>query len=127
MLLGQVLLKGEGEDWYISGYEKKQRLAEFVHCMSHYLNLGTIFAFKSDIVSKFIYDLTSLCYFFENLPKRQQYFQTFIHYHKYELSILGSNKKHVIRLAKTRWVERYKASKNYYIVYRLAVATFESI
>ena len=72
-------------------------------------------------------DLTSLFYYFGNLPKRQQYFETFIDYHKDELSISDSNKKHVIRLAKTRWVERHDANKNYYILYRFVVATFELI
>ena len=72
-------------------------------------------------------DLASLCYFFANSPKRQQYFETFIDYHKVELSISDSNKKHVIRLAKTRWVERGKAYENYYILYRFFVAIFESI
>ena len=41
-------------------------------------------------------DLTSLCYFFAKSPKRQQYFETIIDYHKDELSISDSNKKHVI-------------------------------
>ena len=72
-------------------------------------------------------DLTSLCYFFANLPKRQQYFETFIDYHKDELSISDSNRKRVIGLAKTRWAERHKAYENYYILYRFVVATFESI
>ena len=43
-------------------------------------------------------DLTSLCYFFANSPKWQQYFVTFIDYHKDELSTSDSNKKHVIGL-----------------------------
>ena len=106
--------------------KEKQSLAEFVHCRSHCLNLAIVFACKNDVVSKFMDDLTSLCYFFSNLPKRQQYFETFIDYHKDELSISDSNKKHVIELAKTRWVERHKAYENYYILYRFFVATFES-
>ena len=72
-------------------------------------------------------DLTSLCYFLQNWPKRQQYFETFNDYHKDQLSISDSNKKHVIGLAKTRWVERHKGYENYYILYRFVVATFESI
>ena len=72
-------------------------------------------------------DLTSLCYFFANSPKRQQDFGTFIDYHKDELSTSDSNKKHVIGLAKTRWVEKHSAYQNYHILYRFVVATFESI
>ena len=72
-------------------------------------------------------DLTSLCYFFANSPKRQQDFETFIDYHKDELSISDSNEKHVIGLVKTRWVEKHNAYENYHILYRFVVATFESI
>ena len=72
-------------------------------------------------------DLTSLCFFFANSLKQQQYFETFTDYHKDELSISDSNKKHVIGLAKTRWVERHKAYQNYCILYRFVIATFESI
>ena len=72
-------------------------------------------------------DLTSLCYFFVKSPKWQQYFDTFIDYHKDELPISDSNKKHVIRLTKTRWVERHELYKNYCILYRFVVPTFESI
>ena len=105
----------------------KKPLAEFIHCRSHCLNLAIVFACKNDVVSKFMDDLTSLCYFLQNWPKRQQYFETFNDYHKDQLSISDSNKKHVIGLAKTRWVERHKGYENYYILYRFVVATFESI
>ena len=95
-----------------------QPLAEFVHCRSHCLNLAIVFACKNEVASKFMDDLASLCYFFANSPKRQQYYETFIDYHKDESSISDSNKKHVIGLAKTRWVERHKTYENYYILYR---------
>ena len=80
--------------------KRKQPMAEFVHCRCHCLNLAIVFACKNDVVSKFMDDLISLCYFFANSPKRQQYFETFIDYHKDESSISDSNKKYVIRLAK---------------------------
>ena len=89
--------------------KKKQPLAEFVHCKSNCLNLVIVFACKNDVVIKFMDDLTSLCYFFPNSSKRQQYFETFIDYHKDELSISDSNKKQDIGLTKMRWVERHKA------------------
>ena len=107
--------------------KRKQPLAEFVHCRSHCLNLAIVFACKNDVVSKFMDDLTSLCCFFAKSPKWQQYFETFIDYHKDELSISDSNKKHVIGLAKRRWVERHNAYENYYILCRFIVATFESV
>ena len=89
--------------------KKTQPLAEFVHCKSNCLNLVIVFACKNDVVIKFMDDLTSLCYFFPNSSKRQQYFETFIDYHKDELSISDSNKKQDIGLTKMRWVERHKA------------------
>ena len=92
--------------------KKKQPLAEFVHCKSNCLNLVIVFACKNDVVIKFMDDLTSLCYFFPNSSKRQQYFETFIDYHKDELSISDSNKKQDIGLTKMRWVERHKAQEN---------------
>ena len=64
---------------------EKQPLAEFVHSRSHCLNVAIVFACKKDVVNKFMDDLTSLCYFFANLSKRQQYFETFIYYQKDEL------------------------------------------
>ena len=107
--------------------KRKQPLVEVVHCRSYCINSAIVFACKNDVVSKFMDDLTSLCCFFAKSPKWQQYFETFIDYHKDELSISDSNKKHVNGLAKTRWVERPKACENYYILYRFVVATFESI
>ena len=104
--------------------KKKQPLAESVHCRSHCLNFAIVFACKNDVVNKFMDDLTSLCYFFANSPKRRQYFETFIDYHKDELPISDSNKKHVIGLAKTHLVERHKAYENYYILYRFVAVTF---
>ena len=89
-------------------------MTELVHCRSHCLNFVIVFACKNDVVSKVMDDLTLLCYLFANLPKRQQYFEAFVSYHKDELSISDSNKKYVISLAKTRWVERYKACENYF-------------
>ena len=50
--------------------------------------------------------LTSVCYYFANFPKRQQYFEGFIDYYKDELSVAARSRSHVIGLSKTRWVER---------------------
>ena len=74
-----------------------------------------------------MHDLTSLCHFFANSPNRQQYFEILIDYHKDGLYISDSNKKHAIVLAKTCCVQIQKACGNCYMLYRFAVATFESI
>ena len=50
--------------------KRKQPLAEFVHCRSHCLSLAIVFSCKNDVVSKFMDDLTSLCYFFAKSTKR---------------------------------------------------------
>ena len=71
--------------------------------------------------------LTSACYYFANSPKRKQYFERFIDYYKEELSVAASSRSHVIGLFKPRWVERYKAYENYYLLFKFIVATFDSI
>ena len=61
-------------------------------------------------------NLTSVCYYFANSPKQQQYFDRFIDFYKNELPVAASSRSHVIGLSKTRWVERYKAYENYYFL-----------
>ena len=107
--------------------KEQQPLADSIHCRSHCINLSIAFACKNDVVSKFMDDLTSVCYFFANSPKRQQFFERFIEFYKKEMSISESDRTHIIGLAKTRWVERHKAYDNYYILYKFVISTFESI
>ena len=86
--------------------KNEQSLAEWVHCRNHCINLAIAFACKNTSVTNFIDRLTSLCYYFVNFPKRQQYFEGFTDYYKDELSVAACSRSHVIGLSKTRWVER---------------------
>ena len=72
-------------------------------------------------------DLSSVCYFFANSPKRQQYFEKFIDFYKKYLKFCESNRMHIIGLSKTSWIERFKAYDNYFILYKFVVSVFESI
>ena len=71
--------------------------------------------------------LTSVCYYFANSLKQQQYIERFIDYYKDELSVAANSRSHVIGLPKTRRVERYKAYKNYCLLFKFIVAMFDSI
>ena len=107
--------------------KEQQSMTNSIHCRNHCINLAIAFVCNNDVVSKFMDDLTSVCYFFTNSPKRQQFFEGFIEFYKKEMSILESDGKHVIGLAKTRWVERHKVYDNYCILYTFIISTFESI
>ena len=82
--------------------KNKQPLADWVHCRNHCINLAIAFACKNTSVTNFMDSLTSVCYYFANSPKRQQYFKRFIDYYKDELSVAASSRSHVIGLSKTR-------------------------
>ena len=87
--------------------KNEQPLADCVHCRNHCINLVIAFACKSTSVTNFMDSLTSVCYYFANSPKRQQYFERFIDYYKDELSVVASSRSHVIGSSKTHCVERY--------------------
>ena len=77
-------------------------MADSIHYRNHCINLVVTFTCKNEAVSKFMDDLTSVCYFFSNSPKRQQFFERFIDYYKDDMSISESDQKHVIGLAETK-------------------------
>ena len=62
--------------------KKQERLAEYTHCRNHILNSVISFACKNQPHKQFIDNLTSVCFFFENSPKRQKFFGNFIEYCK---------------------------------------------
>ena len=107
--------------------KNEQPLANWIHCRNHCINLAIAFACKNTSVTNFMDSLKSVCYYFANSPKQQQYFERFIDYCKDELSVAACSRSHVIDLSKTRWVERYKAYENYYLLFKFFVATFDSI
>ena len=106
--------------------KEQQPNAEYTHCRSHCLNLSISFACKNQSITNFMSTLTSASNFFAYSAKRQQYFELFIDYYKNQLEV-STNRKKLIGLSKTRWVERHKAYDNYYLLHRCLVATFESI
>ena len=107
--------------------KEQQRKANYVHCRSHCINLAIAFSCKNEVVTKFMDGLSSVCYFFANSPKRQQYFEKFINFYKKDLKVCESNHAHIIGLSKTRRVEQLKACNNYFILYKFVVSVFESI
>ena len=72
-------------------------------------------------------NLTSVCNFFENSPKRKKYFKCFLEFYKADLNQPETKWKEIIGLTKTRWVERYKAYDTYHLLYKAIMFTFESI
>ena len=62
----------------ISLIKKEKPLAEYAHCRNHILNLAISYACKNQSIKKFMDNLTSVCKFFENLPKRQKNFAWFL-------------------------------------------------
>ena len=117
--------KGKGASAVIKG---QQPQAEFVHCRSHCINLAVVLVVAAVLVIRgFMAALTSVCFFFANSPKRQQYFEKFIDFHKELFKVSEINRTHIIGLSKTRWVERQKAYNNYFMLYKFVVSASESI
>ena len=94
----------------VSSQMKVPGSAPYTHCRSHCINLSVASACKERPIRQFMDDLTSLCYFFSNSPKRQQYFEEFIAKFRKELNVPDDMKKSkIIGLVKTLWVERHQA------------------
>ena len=65
--------------------------------------------------------LTSVCFFFANSSKPQQYFEKIIDFRKKIVKDSETNRRHIIGLLKTRWIERRKAYDNYFMLYNLSL------
>ena len=107
--------------------KKEQPLTEYIHCRNHILNLAICFPCKNQSVPKFMDNLTTLCFFFEDSPKRHRYFKNFIEFYREKLNLSENRHKEIIDLSKTRWVERHKAYKTYLVLFKATVFTLESI
>ena len=64
-----------------------QPLAECTHCRSHILNLAISCACRNQSIKTFMDNLTSVCNFPENSPKRQKYFECFLGFYKTDLNL----------------------------------------
>ena len=97
------------------------------HCHSHATNLAIGFACENKSVQKFMDSLTTVCYICDNSPKRQEYFELLINFYGEKLQLYETKRRDIIGLSKARWVERYRAYENYYLLHKSVIATFESI
>ena len=53
--------------------KKQQPLAKYTHCRNHILNLAISFAYKNKSVKRFMDNLTSVCFFYENLQSDKSF------------------------------------------------------
>ena len=51
-----------------------------------YTNLAISYASKNESIKRFVNNLTSVCNFSENSPKRLKYFECFLEFYKVELN-----------------------------------------
>ena len=72
--------------------KKQQPLAEYTHCCSHTINLAISFGFKNKTIQTFMDNLTLVCYFFDNSPKRQQYFELLLSFYGKKLQLNETKK-----------------------------------
>ena len=91
-----IASKGKGASAVI---KRQQPQAELVHCRSHCINLAVVIVVVAVLAIRgFMADLTSVCFFFANSPKRQQYFEKFIDFHKELFKVSEINRTHIIGL-----------------------------
>ena len=69
----------------VSSQMKVPGSAPYTHCRS--INLSVASARKKRPIRQFVDDLISLCYFFSNSAKRQEYFEEFIAKYRKELNV----------------------------------------
>ena len=53
--------------------KKQQLFAKYIHCRDHILNLPFSFAYKNQSVKRFMDDLTSVCFSFDNLQSDKSF------------------------------------------------------
>ena len=82
--------------------KKQQPLAGCTHCRGHAINHAITVACKNKSVQKFMDNLTTVCYFFDNSRKRQQYSELLIHFYGEKLQLNESKRRYVTGLSKTR-------------------------
>ena len=77
----------------VSVLKKEPPLAEYTHCKNHILSLDICFACENQSFRKCMDNLTTLCFFFENSPKRQSYLENFIEFYREKLNLSETNAK----------------------------------
>ena len=66
---------------------KQEALKEYTQCRPHEVNLTIRFACENQPIQKFMDNLTTVFYYFDNSPKRQQYFELLISFHGTKLQL----------------------------------------
>ena len=107
--------------------KKQQPLAEYTHCGNHIVNLAISFACKNQSIKKFMAYLISVCFFFENYPKRQKFFEYFTECYKDKLKLPDTKGKQITDLSKRKWVERDGTYDTYYLLFKVTLYIFKSI
>ncbi len=71
--------------------------------------------------------ISSVSLFYKFSPKRKWYFEKLLNFYAEEMGLTEVQRKILVSLARTRWVERHRAFESYYLLYRANVAVMESI
>ena len=82
--------------------KKQQSFAEYTHYLSHAINLAIDFACKNKSIQNFIFNLTTVHYFFNNSPKSQEYFELLINFYGKKLQLHETKRREIIGLSKAR-------------------------
>ena len=101
--------------------------AAYTHCRSHVINLAIVAACKNQSITNMMDVISSVNLFYEFSPKRKWYFEKFLDFFGEEMGLTEVQRKDIVSLARTRWVERHRAFESYYLLYRANVAVMESI
>ncbi|XP_065189566.1 52 kDa repressor of the inhibitor of the protein kinase-like [Sycon ciliatum] len=100
--------------------------AVYYHCSSHALNLCIMAASKISLVSNMWTALREVSLFFENSPKRQLKLEKIID-ETPDNEMNNSQKKKLVSLCRTRWVQRHTALDTFADLFPAVVATMEAI
>ena len=82
----------------VSVIKKAQPLAEYTQSRNHTLNLAISYACKNQFIKTFVDNLTLVCNFFENPPKREKYFECFLEFYKAGSNLPETKRKKIIEL-----------------------------
>ncbi|XP_068250772.1 52 kDa repressor of the inhibitor of the protein kinase-like [Palaemon carinicauda] len=97
--------------------------AIYSHCQSHLLNLSIASSCKLPAVRNMIGSLNGVFLLFSNSPKRQSLFEKVLE----QSDDYKGNKKKILSLCKTRWVERHDCFNTFHELYIPTVTTLEVI
>lgn len=97
-------------------------LAIYVHCAAHCLNLRIVKTCQIPVMRNMLGSLTEICYLFNTSPKSQRKLEEIIQQESPE-----RNKRKLVDLCKTRWVERHIAFETFPDLYDVVVSCLEDM